>query len=63
MVGDFTLYFVDKPTWMDIIELIPQEDTFKMNIDMADPFRRDWEWIFGHSLNQYDSRKIYSIFH
>jgi hypothetical protein len=39
MVGDFPFSFVDKPTWMDIIRLIPQEDTFKMNIDMADPFQ------------------------
>jgi hypothetical protein len=34
-----------------------------MNIYMADPFPRDWEWIFGHSLNQYDSLNLYSIFH
>jgi hypothetical protein len=31
-------------TLLEIVGLIPQEDLFKMNIDMPGPFWRDWEW-------------------
>jgi len=35
-------------TFLEIVGLIPQEDLFKMNIDMPGPFWHDWEWRFGH---------------
>lgn len=34
-----------------------------MNIAMPRLFWRDWQWSVGHPLQQYDSRKLYSILH
>jgi hypothetical protein len=48
---------------MEIIGLIPQEDPFKVNIDILGPFWRDWKWSFGHPLAQYEVGRLYSLLH
>jgi hypothetical protein len=48
---------------MEIVCLIPQENIFKMNINILGTFWRDWEWSFGHPMVSFDSRRFYSILH
>jgi len=53
----------DCPTVMELRELIPQTESYKMNIGMPGPLWRDWKWSFDKPLMQYDSRHLYTILH
>ena len=44
------LYYMNRHVIMEIVNLIPYEDLFKMIIDMHGPFWHDREWIFGWPL-------------
>ena len=43
---EFSLTSTNFSYFNDIIGLIPQQDIYKMNIDMLGTFQWDWEWCF-----------------
>ena len=49
MAQEFGLLGSNRPA-VELRELIPQTETYKMNIGMPEPLWRDWKWRFDKPL-------------